>query len=53
MAISTKKEIYSRGRRYSVHQVCYFIYFFWLSQTACRILIPQPGIEDSPSSKNT
>ena len=29
MVISTKEEIYSRVRAYSVHRVCYFIFLFF------------------------
>ena len=30
-------------------QICFFI-FFWPRRAACRILVPQPGIEPAPSA---
>ena len=31
-------------------KLIYFLIYFWLRHTACRILVPRPGIEPVPSA---
>ena len=38
---------------FSMFLLMYYFLFFWLCHMACRILVPQPGIESTPSAIET